>query len=64
MLKIDAIVHAARNETRESAEGESLKPTPAYRAPRVVEVGKASQLLQGWCYRTYRDGVPGYTDYQ
>jgi hypothetical protein len=63
MLKINTIVQSARIEAIESAEGKTLKQTPAYRAPRVVEVGKASELLQGWVYRTYRDGTPGYTDF-
>jgi len=52
MLKIETIVRSARTEAN---EGKTLKQTSAYRAPRVIEVGKASQLLQGWACCGYRD---------
>ena len=50
MLKIETIVRSARTENTQDK-----KQAPAYRAPRVIEVGKASDLLQGWACCGYRD---------
>ena len=62
MLKIETIIRSARTESNEGRTNESktLTQTTGYRAPRVIEVGKASQLLQGWAPYGYRDASNFY----
>ena len=52
--------HEASEVSAESREAGGAAARQAYKAPRVLVVGKAVDLVQGYLWGAYSDGYTGY----
>jgi hypothetical protein len=58
-LTVNKIDVTASEETKKGVDAVAAKPT-GYQTPEVVEVGKATDMIQGYLYGAYSDGYTGY----